>query len=237
MRARIDTAMRELDTMPDPGLLAAARRLSGLAAHGSGDNVGAIEVLLHSLRSARQRADRWAEAQALAHIGCALASLDYLGEAREQLRQSIAVRDGLGQRGPSHMIRTVLAMVTLKLGDAAEAREILAAALDIASGAGDMRVLACLDVAACVAAVSGDLATAFLLSGASAGMLERSGLRPPPDWTRVVAEALEPARHAVPLEEMERLTAQGRGMSAQEAIRLAAIVARPCTDRPALSCD
>jgi hypothetical protein len=88
-------------------------------------------------------------------------------------------------------------------------------------------VLASLDVAACIAAVSGDLATAFLLSGASGGMLERSGLRPPSDWTRVVGEALESARRAVPLEELERLTAQGQGMSAKEAIQLAAIVARP----------
>jgi predicted ATPase/DNA-binding CsgD family transcriptional regulator len=224
LRGHLHAAMRAMGPDPDPGLLAVARRLQGLAAYNSGEHAEAIFAFQGALRTARESGDRWAQAQALYHAGCALASAGHLEQAQAHLHQSISIRNALGVRGPSMMTLTVLAMVTLKQGDAESARVTLKDALDIALRTGDKRVLASLDVAACLAAASGDVDSAFRLTGASARLLEQSGLQPQPDWTRTVTQTLEPVRNTIAAGDLENLTAQGRAMSAEEAIGLAVAV-------------
>ncbi len=227
MSRHIGNAMRAIDGGADPSLQAVAQRLQGLAVYGSGDNSGAIRVFKDAIAAARKSGDRWGEAQAHYHAGCALGGTGYLEEAQAHLRHSIAIRASLDQRGRPLMAMTVLAMVTLKRGDIAPAREILADAIGIARGGGDMRVLACLDVAACLAVASGDHASAIRLSGASAWLCESSGLHPQADWTRTVDEAMEPARRAMAAGDLECLLAQGHAMSAEQAIDLAVTLTGP----------
>jgi tetratricopeptide (TPR) repeat protein len=224
MSRHLGNAIRAMDGTADSGLAAAVQRLQGLVAYGSGDNAGAIHVFQEAIAAARRSGDRWGEAQAHYHAGCALGGIGYLEEAQAHLRHSIAIREELGQPGRPLMALTVLAMVTLKRRDIASAREILADALGIARRGGDMRVLACLDVAACIAAVSGDHAAAIRLSGASAWLREQSGLHPQADWTRTVGETLDPIRLAMDPGDLESLQAQGRAMSATQAIELAVTV-------------
>jgi non-specific serine/threonine protein kinase len=221
MSRHIGNAVRAMEGAADPGLLAVAQRLEGLVVYGSGDNAGAIRVFKDAITAARQSGDRWGEAQAHYHAGCALGGAGYLEEAQAHLRHSIAIREDLGQRGRPLMALTVLAMVTLKRGDMASARQILADAIGIARPSGDMRVLACLDVAACIAVASGDPSSAIRLSGASAWLCQRSGLHPQADWTRTVEQTLEPARQSMAAGDLECLLAQGHAMSAEQAIDLA----------------
>jgi predicted ATPase/DNA-binding CsgD family transcriptional regulator len=222
--AHLRAALQAMGADPDPVLLAVAQRLQGLAAYNSGDHTEAILAFRCALRTARESGDRWAEAQALYHAGCALASAGHLEKAAAHLRQSTNVRNGLGGRGPSLMTLTVLAMVTLKLGDLESTRATLRDALEIARRTGDNRVLASLDVAACLAAGSGDHHSAFRLAGASARLLEQSGLHPPPDWTRTVTRTLAPVRNTIDHGDLEQLIADGRSMSAEQAIALAVAV-------------
>jgi non-specific serine/threonine protein kinase len=224
MEKHIEAAIEAMNAVPDPALYAVAQRLQGLRAYVGLDHDRALPTLRDAVETARQAGDRWGEAQAHYHLGCALAGAGYLEEGQAQLRQSLAVREELGQRGAPVMTLTVLALVTLLLDDGASARKILADALDAVRPDADMRVQACLDVAACIAVTSGDRVSALRLSGASGRLLEQSGLHPPADWAAAVSAILEPARQATAPGDLECLLSQGRAMTAEQAAELAAMV-------------
>jgi non-specific serine/threonine protein kinase len=224
MERHIAAAFEAMRAVPDPALYAVAQRLHGLVAYGGRDHDRALPTLRAALETARQAGDRWGEAQAHYHIGCVLASAGYLEEGQDQLRQSVAIREELAHPSGPVMALTILALVSLMRGDGASARTILADALDAVRPDADMRVLACLKVAACIAATSGDHGSALRLSAAADRLLEESGLRPPADWTDAVSAFLEPVRRAASPAELECLLQQGRAMAAERAIELAATV-------------
>ncbi|WP_369138668.1 BTAD domain-containing putative transcriptional regulator [Modestobacter versicolor] len=223
LAADLDTAR---EVMPQAVRLARAGGDPAQAAHVEawtahltsfgGDPAEVLATAEHAVAAAAACGERWVEAEALMILGMARRSTG-AGGALPVLREAVAVAEDAGHAWGLISTTWALMKAAIDSGDLTEAltagarmREPLEAEGDVTSW------IVLLHTTACALALSGRTSDAALLAGAAAAHGDRVGFDParmdPVDGPREAAAV----RAALPPEEYERLTAEGRRWSRSE---------------------
>jgi len=181
----------------DRALLARGLTFDGNIAAAAGDLERAQASLDESRAIARALGDERREAEALHHLGTlALVRGDAAG-ARARYTESLDVRARLGRLDEAGTTFTLRAFTAILAGDLVGARRDVVDALRLALALRDRRAGWSLDVAACLAALTGDPSRSLRLAGAARAVFDSTGHRPPAAWQRFIEPLVAGARLAM----------------------------------------
>jgi predicted ATPase/class 3 adenylate cyclase len=160
-------------------------------------------------------------AAALANLGQLEGSAGRFDRATEALREALALDTEHGDLFGITVDRHSLALVSLRAGRPAEARDLLCGIFDhVASSGNTALLLNTLEVAAGIMAGLRDPVRAARLVGAADAIRQESGMLITDQEAAMVAGFLAPARAAVSPEEWDAEVAAGRALSQQDALAL-----------------
>jgi predicted ATPase/class 3 adenylate cyclase len=157
----------------------------------------------------------------LANLGQLESAAGRFDRATEVLREALALDTEHGDLFGMTVDRHTLALVSLRAGRPAEARDLLSGIFDHVASSGNTALLInTLEVAAAIAAALGDPLQAARMAGAADGIRHESGMLITEPEAAMLEEYLAPPRAAVTPQEWDAELAAGRGLSESEALAL-----------------
>jgi predicted ATPase/class 3 adenylate cyclase len=170
----------------------------------------------------------------LANLGQLESGEGNLDRASEVLREALALDAEHGDLWGMTVSRHSLALVSLRSGRPAEARDLLSGLFDYVASSGNTGLLLnTLELAAGIAAALDDPRRAARLAGAADGIRHESGMLITEPEAALVEELLAPARSAVSAGEWDAGLAAGRALTQEEALGLLRSLDRLTTGRRA----
>jgi predicted ATPase/class 3 adenylate cyclase len=210
------TIRRALDDKPH---IASLLSNLGIVARSQGNYPAARSLHEEGLAIRRQLGDRRAIAVSLNNLGnVALDQQDYV-EARACLEEALTLQREVGDKQYIAHSLNNLGNVVRAQGDFAAARALYRESLSIVHEIGDLWALAyLLEDVGCLAALEGQPERALRLIGAASGLRESIGAPLSSVEQSKLERALEPARQALSGSAQAAASAEGRGLSLQQAI-------------------
>jgi non-specific serine/threonine protein kinase len=205
-----------------PEALWAPLRARGYLAMAADELAAAQGYLEEAVAASRGPGRPAAEAaQALHDLAIITGLRGGLSEAVALFERSLELRASLGAPDEGHVSLAFLALTHLLMGDLAAARASVRDGLEAARRLRDRRAAWSVEIAACIAAASGDARRALRLAGAGAALHQAAGTAPFAAWPRLTGTWLGPARTALPPGEAAEAEAAGRRLGFAEALDLA----------------
>ena len=245
VQARAELLWAEVVTAADVGddsaAQAAAARLSLLLAEGvnpqlegmarlaiawalpaGGDYEGALQGALGALELLRAQNEPYRTVAASLTVGSLEIATHRYDDARRHLLESGELADRYDYGWFAAWSRTQLAAISIQAGRLDESRALLDETLGLSGTAHSVRNLSrILAVFAQLAFASGDPERAALLTGASAGLLRRVGVRPWPTLRRGEDEFSARVREALGTDRFEQALSAGSRLNQRQAIAAA----------------
>jgi tetratricopeptide (TPR) repeat protein len=172
-------------------------------------------------------------AAALANLGHLESGAGNFDRATEVLREALALDTEQGDPWGMTVDRHSLALVSLRAGRPAEARDLLSGIFEHVASSGNTALLInTLELAAAIIGQLGDPLRAARLAGAADGLRQESGMLITESEAVMLADVLAPARATVSPQEWDAELAAGRALGQQEALALL-LSLRPARDTTA----
>ena len=160
-------------------------------------------------------------AASLSNLGQLESAAGRFDRATEVLREALALDTEHGDLWGMAVDRHSLALISLRAGRPAEARDLLCGIFDYVVSSGNTALLVdTLEVAAPIVGDLGDPLRAARLAGAANAIRQESGMLITESEAAMVEEFLAPVRAAVSSQEWDAGLAAGRALSQQEALAL-----------------
>jgi predicted ATPase/class 3 adenylate cyclase len=157
----------------------------------------------------------------LANLGQLESAAGHFDRAGQVLREALALDTEHGDLFGMTVDRHSLALVSLRAGRPAEARDLLCGIFDHVANSGNTALLLnTLEVAAGIMAALDDPPRAARLAGAAHAIRQESGMLISEAEAAMLEEYLAPARDSVPPREWDAGLAAGRALSQAEALTL-----------------
>jgi predicted ATPase/class 3 adenylate cyclase len=167
--------------------------------------------------------NRWAIGMSLNNLGNLALSQGDLSQARIRMEQALGIWRQIGERWASANTLTGLGDVATEQGDFNFARQCYGESLNINQELNDRLALAYLfESLGCLAALQGDPYRALRLVAAARSLREIIGAPLPPAESARLEQKLAPARQRLSRGDQEAAEAEGRALSFDQAIDLAA---------------
>jgi predicted ATPase/RsiW-degrading membrane proteinase PrsW (M82 family) len=199
----------------------ALNTLGDLAAQ-DGDETRAASLYEESLALRRGLGDERLIANSLLNLGRLEVGRGELDRAEELLGEGLGLARGLGDTWSISVGVLNLGRIRLLGGESAAANELLAEAARLAHERGDRRVVSeALQGLAVASLEGGDADRAARLWGAAAALLEETGAAPTAPERELESRFLPRLRETLGEDAFERLWAQGRELSAEDAVETA----------------
>jgi predicted ATPase/class 3 adenylate cyclase len=158
-------------------------------------------------------------AAALENLGQLESAAGHFDRAGEVLREALALEIEHGDLFGMTVARHSLALVSLRAGRPAEARDLLCGIFDhIASSGNTALLINTLEVAAVIVGQLGDPLRAARMAGAAEAIRQESGMLMTEPEAAMLQEYLAPARAAVSPQEWDAALAAGRTLTQTEAV-------------------
>jgi predicted ATPase/DNA-binding CsgD family transcriptional regulator len=214
----------------DPYHVAAALTLLGLIALEQGDYPSARAHYEEGLPFAREANHLLGQAVLIGHLGITLTMQGTTAAARPIFDESMALLQSLGDVGQISRLFRWQGILAIIEGDAERAQALLIEALVLHQRLHSVLGIAeSLEIFAALAAMRGQFARAFYVSGAAENLRATIAAPVPPFLREWLAAQIEPARRALGTAESAAALTAGKAMTTDQAIAEALASAYPVT--------